>query len=250
MSEQKVSDLFLNNIYVLPLWVKQVIYLKTKEKLREELAEFLDLLNPEQLMQHYVPKPTFKGKKELEKRELGLPENFYVFLGNCQNGCDLFEITISNYWTMAETAKVFARSVELELVDLPETNNTFAIIQFLAGKIRTGEVLKKLGKIDIAQLEKSIREQKERQKKGEQVKIADVMISLGYITEKDVKILLAFKEESRKRFIMGMGLSMVRPEDPGSQQKIYVNMQRQLKKLDQENKILKSRLRKILNIQE
>ena len=49
MSEQRVSELFLNNIYVLPLWVKQVIYLKTKEKLTEELAEFLDLLNPEKL---------------------------------------------------------------------------------------------------------------------------------------------------------------------------------------------------------
>ena len=64
MSEQRVSELFLNNIYVLPLWVKQVIYLKTKEKLTEELAEFLDLLNPEKLMQHYVPVLTFKRSEE------------------------------------------------------------------------------------------------------------------------------------------------------------------------------------------
>ena len=250
MSEQRVSELFLNNIYVLPLWVKQVIYLKTKEKLTEELAEFLDLLNPEKLMQHYVPVLTFKGKRELEKRDSGLPENFYIFLSNCAYKNDLFEITLSNYWTMAETSKVFVRCVELELVDLHESDKTYAIAQFLAGKIRTGEVLKKLGKIDITQLEKSIREQKERQSRGEKIKIADCMISLGYITDKDVKVLLAFKEESRKRFIMGMGLSFIKADNPSDQQKIYANMQRQMKKLDQENKILKNRLRKILNIQE
>ena len=122
MSEQRVSELFLNNIYVLPLWVKQVIYLKTKEKLTEELAEFLDLLNPEKLMQHYVPVLTFKGKRELEKRDSGLPENFYIFLSNCAYKNDLFEITLSNYWTMAETSKVFVRCVELEIVDLPESD--------------------------------------------------------------------------------------------------------------------------------
>ena len=44
---------------------------------------------------------------------------------------------------MAETSKVFVRCVELELVDLPESDKTYAIAQFLAGKIRTGEVLKK-----------------------------------------------------------------------------------------------------------
>ena len=77
MTEQKVSELFLNNIYVLPLWVKQVIYLKTKEKLTDELAEFLDLLNPENLMQHYVPELTFKGKRELEKRELACFDENY-----------------------------------------------------------------------------------------------------------------------------------------------------------------------------
>ena len=214
MSEQKVSDLFLNNIYVLPLWVKQVIYLKTKEKLTAELADFLDLLNPECLMQHYVPELTFKGKRELEKREFGLPENFYIFLSNCAYGNDLFEITLANYWTMAETAKIFVRSVELELVNLPESEKNYAVAQFLAGKIRTGEVLRKLGKIDITQLEKSIREQKERQKKGVNMKIADVMISLGYITKKDVKVLLAFKEESRKRFIIGVGLSFIKPDNP------------------------------------
>ena len=49
---------------------------------------------------------------------------------------------------------------------------------------------------------------------------------------------------------MGMGLSFIKAENPSDQQKIYANMQRQMKKLDQENKILKNRLRKILNIQE
>ena len=103
-------------------------------------------------------------------------------------------------------------------------------------------------------ISRSLKNQSENKKKDKaaarKIKIADCMISLGYITDKDVKVLLAFKEESRKRFIMGMGLSFIKADNPSDQQKIYANMQRQMKKLDQENKILKNRLRKILNIQE
>ena len=250
MNSQPISELFLHNIDVLPLWVKQVLYLKTRDKLREELAEFLDVLVTDNLMQYYVPKLTFAGRTELETREKRLPEEFYTFYKCVQNGNDLFEITLANYWTFAQTCSLFVRSIELQYVNIPENESIISIAQFMAGKIRTGEMLKRLGKIDVMQLEKAIRVQKERNEQNKPVKMAELMIELGYITEKDVKILLAFKDDAKKRFVMGIGFSLVKPRDEQETQTLVRGMQKEIKRLDEENRILKSRLRKILNIKE
>ena len=250
MNSQPISELFLHNIDVLPLWVKQVLYLKTRDKLREELAEFLDVLVTDNLMQYYVPKLTFAGRTELETREKRLPEEFYTFYKCVQNGNDLFEITLANYWTFTQTCSLFVRSIELQYVNIPENESIISIAQFMAGKIRTGEMLKRLGKIDVMQLEKAIRAQKERNEQNKPVKMAELMIELGYITEKDVKILLAFKDDAKKRFVMGIGFSLVKPRDEQETQTLVRGMQKEIKRLDEENRILKSRLRKILNIKE
>ncbi len=248
MEQQKNSELFLNNVYALPLWVRQVVYIKTEQKLSEELDDFLELLNPKEPLQFLVPKITFKGKKELEERSHNFSEQFYIFLENCIEKFDIFEITLRNFWTLSETSAIFVRAVEKEFIEIPDCERNYVIIQFLANKIRTGELLKRLGKIDVIQLEAAIREQKRRVEAGNNIRIADVMIELGYITQKDVKIILLFKEESKKRFIMGLGLASLKMEKQATVAQVYQNMQRELKRLEHENRILKSRLRKLLNI--
>lgn len=248
MEQQKNSELFLNNVYALPLWVRQVVYIKTEQKLSEELDDFLDLLNPKEPLQFVVPKITFKGKKELEERSNNLSDQFYIFLENCMEKFDIFEITLRNFWTLSETSAIFVRAVEKEFIEIPDSERNYVIIQFLANKIRTGELLKRLGKIDVIQLENAIREQKRKVEAGNNIRIADVMIELGYITEKDIKIILLFKEESKKRFIMGLGLASLKMEKQETVAQVYQNMQRELKRLEHENRILKSRLRKLLNI--
>ena len=250
MGQQPISELFLNNIDVLPLWVKQVLYLKTRDKLRAELAEFSDILLSDNLMQYYIPKLTFAGKSELETREKRLPDEFYTFYQNCANSHDLFEITLANYWTFAQTCSIFVRSIELQFITIPDDESIISIAQFMAGKIRTGEMLKRLGKIDVLQLEKAIRIQKERNESGTPVKMAELMIELGYITDKDINILLAFKDDAKKRFVMGIGFSLVKPHNEAETQTLVKGMQKEIKRLDEENRILKNRLRKILNIKE
>ena len=250
MELQKNSELFLNNIYALPLWVRQVVYLKTEQKLSEELDDFLELLSPKEPLQFVTPKITFKGKRELEERANNFSEQFYIFLENCKDNFDIFEITLRNFWTLSETAAIFVRAAEKEYIEIPACESNYVIIQFLANKIRTGELLKRLGKIDVIQLENAIREQKRKVEAGNNMRIADVMIELGYITEKDVKIILLFKEESKKRFIMGLGLASLKMEKQATVAQVYQNMQRELKRLEHENRILKARLRKLLNIKE
>lgn len=250
MEQQKNSELFLNNVYALPLWVRQVVYIKTEEKLTDELENFLELLSPKEPMQFTVPKITFKGKKELEEKTTKLSDQFYTFLENAVQKFDVFEITIRNFWTLAETSSFFVRAVECEYIELPPNEENYVIMQFLAGKIRTGELLKRIGKIDVYQLENSIREQKKLKDEGVSKKIADVMISLGYITEKDVKIVLMFKDESKKRFIMGLGLASLKMDNQATVAQVYNNMQKELKRLELENRLLKQKLRKLMNISE
>ena len=250
MELQKNSELFLNNIYALPLWVRQVVYLKTEQKLTEELDDFLELLSPKEPLQFVVPRITFKGKRELEERVNNFSEQFYIFLENAKDNFDIFEITLRNFWTLSETSAIFVRAIEKEYIEIPSCERNYVIIQFLANKIRTGELLKRLGKIDVMQLENAIREQKRKAESGSNMRIADVMIEMGYITEKDVKIILLFKEESKKRFIMGLGLASLKMDNQATVSQVYQNMQRELKRLEHENRILKARLRKLLNIKE
>lgn len=248
MAQQPISELFLNNIDILPLWIKQVLYLKTRDKLREELAEFLDVLVSDNLMQYFAPKLTFAGKSELDSRERMLPEEFYTFFKGCAQEHDLFEITLSNYWTFEQTCQIFCRSIDLQLIDLPKDESIISIAQFMAGKIRTGEMLKRLHKIDVMQLEKALRLQKMREAEGKPVKTAELMIELGYITNKDINILLAFKNDAKKRFVMGVGFSLVKPTNDEETQTLVRGMQKEIKRLDEENRLLKNRLRKILNL--
>lgn len=248
MSEQPITELFLNNVDVLPLWVKQVLYLKTREKLRAELADFLDILVSDNLMQYYVPTLSFAGKNELTTRERRLPEEFYTFFTNCARGHNLFETTLSNYWTFTQTCNIFVRAIELQLVNIPRDEIVLSIAQFIAGKLRTGEMMKRLHKIDVMQLEKALRIQKMRELEGTPVKMAELMIELGYITERDVAILLAFKDDAKKRFVMGIGFSFVKPTSEEDTQTLVKGMQKEIKRLDEENKLLKNRLRKILNL--
>ncbi len=248
MSKQPVSEIFYNNVYVMPLWVKQVFYLKTRDRLRVELAEFMDVMLEDNLMQYYVPKLTGQGLSEFSSSANTLPKEFHSFIEHCTQEHDLFEITLSNYWTFAQTCFVFVRSVELGFIELPKNDRIYALAQFLAGRIRTGEILRKLGKIDIKQLDDVLRIQKDRIAAGRQVKIAELMIQLGLIIEKDIKILLAFKEDAKRRFTMGVGLSLVNSENQETNQTVLSGLQKEIKRLDEENRILKGRLRKLLNI--
>ena len=93
---QKISDLFIQNIKNLPLWVKQVITKEIFDDLNKKLEEFSQLAEINDLFQYMCPKVTFKGKQELQERTIGLSEGYYVFLQDLIDGCTIFEITIKN----------------------------------------------------------------------------------------------------------------------------------------------------------
>ena len=247
---QKISDLFIQNIQNLPIWVKQIITKEIFNDLNKKLEEFEELAENEDLFQYMCPKVTFKGKQELQERNLALSDGYYIFLEELINENTIFEITIKNNWTLADSAKIFCRLNELEFLSIPDytTNKKVAIAMFIAGKLKTGEFLKRIGKISAIQLEQAIRYQKELNDEGRHIKMASVLIKLGFITDKGLDSLLLLKDEARKRLPVNIGFISTKFDTPNSENDYVARMQKEISRLENENAIMKKRLKKLLNI--
>ncbi len=250
---QKTSDLFIQNIKNLPIWVKQVMAKEIADDLKAKLDEFNELIQGEDLFQYMCPKVTFKGRQELEQKVLRLSEGYYIFMKDLIEGCNIFEITLKNNWALADSAKIYTRLLELEYIQQPEdiiSSKTSAVALFIAGKIRTGEFLKRINKINVAQLEQAIRYQKELNDEGRHIKMASILIKLGFVTDKGLDSLLLLKDESKKRLNPALGFISIKYKDAQDEQNQIYRMQREIARLENENIIMKKRLKKILNINE
>ena len=233
--KKNILGLFLDKLLEFPLWVKQVIYLRLYQDLALSLSSDFININEEDIFHLYVPPLSFAGKTELAERKGRHEPSVYNFLTNIAEGLNMLEIAINNFWTMEEVAKYYILCLEQNYVKAPESVYVLAMAGFMSGKFRTGEYFKRVGKIDVDQLEQTIVKQKELAEKGTPRKMAEIMISLGFLTEKETLSLLKIKEESKKRFILDTAAVV----SDGSQAE-------ELNKLKEQNNQLKEQLRKIL----
>lgn len=247
---QKVSDIILQNIRNLPIWVKQVITKEIFQDLEKKLTDFSDLSETNLLFQNMKPKISVKGKQELATHSMNLSDAFYIFLQDAVNENDIFEITIKNNWSLADTAKIYTKLYDLELVVIQDNNSdkTTAVAMFIAGRIKTGEFLKKINKINAIQLEQAIRYQKQLNEEGRHIKMASILIKLGFITDKGLDSLLLLKEEAKKRMPTTVGLSSMRFDSQEEELDQITRLQKEISRLENENTIMKKRLKKLLNI--
>lgn len=248
---QKVTELFIQNIRNLPIWVKQVITKEIVTDLDKQLTDFKELTDSDTLFQYLIPKITFKGKTEIREHNFALSEGYYTFLSDLLGGeMTIFDITVKNSWTLADTAKMFIRLDELEFItiDAKAGAKDIAVAQFIAGKIKTGEFLKRLGKISVMQLEQAIRYQKELNEEGRHIKIASILIKLGFISDKGLDSLLLLKDEAKKRLPVSIGFASIKFDNPQDEENQVLQLQKELQRLESENMIMKKRLKKILNI--
>lgn len=241
--KKNMLSVFLDKLLSFPLWVKQIIFLRLYQDLSKYLSEDFITVNEAELFHLFVPKLTFNGETELYERKSGLDENIYNFLGNIRDGLSLLEISMNNFWTMEEVAKYFIFCLEQNFVKTPESTFVHAMAGFMSGKFRTGEYFKRVGKINVDQLEKVILKQKESIDSGNPLKIAEIMISMGLVTEKDTTSLLIIKEESKKRFILD---SSIVPTGFAAEEVQTKNHQEEIAKLTHQNKVLKDQLGKVL----
>ena len=249
---QTLSELFLNNIKNLPVWVKQVIANELTSELDTQLSEFTELVDSKNLFQNMKLELTSWAKSEIIEKKLGLSESYYIFLNDMYAGLSIFDSTIKNSWSFSDTAKIFCRLCELDFFVLPdiEQNTTVAVAMFLAGRLRTGEFLNRIGKISRTKLDEAIRYQQQRNSEGVHIKMASVLIKLGFISDKGLDSLLLLKEEAKKRLPVGIGFISIKFETPEQQQDRVLCLQREIARLENENLIMKKRLKKILKINE
>lgn len=235
---------FLDKLFAFPLWVKQIIYLRLYQNLASYLSEDFITTREEDIFHLYVPNLTFLGRTELAERSLGLDENVYTFLSNVAHDLSIVEISMNNFWTMEEVAKFFILALDQQFIKAPNSSHVTAMAGFMSGKYRTGEYFRRVDKINVNQLEQTILKQKELEAKGTPGKMAEIMISLGYITEKDTSSLLMLKEEAKKRFILDPNII---PKDyPTTTPKDFKSYQDEVVRLTEQNKILKEKLARIL----
>ena len=153
------------------------------------------------------------------------------------------EIAMDHFWTLQEVSKYFLIAVDAELIKAPVPQKILAMAGFMSGRYRTGEYFKRIGKINVDQLELIIRKHKELLAQGEKVRIGEVMIDLGYVTQKETDSLLKIKEEANKRFILDSSIvpSNITAEDNSK----YLEEIEELKKQNYE---LKAKLAKLLTM--
>ena len=248
---QKSTSIFIKNMQNLPMWVKQVLAVEFSEDLNRKLADFKDLVQGDNLFQYIVPKTTVKGKQELSSKNMNLSEGYYTFLNDATEGLNtIFDITVKNNWALADSAKIFIRLYELEFILAPAHDDeiSMAIAMFIASKIKTGEFLKKIKKIDAIQLEQALRYQKQLNEEGRHIKMASILIKMGFITDIGLDSLLMLKEEAKRR--LQSVASIVSPETDNQEENEsqIARLQKEITRLENENLVMKKHLKKLLHM--
>ena len=67
--KKNILDLFLEKVLDVPLWIKQVIYLKLEKEMKEMACDNFLKEHPNDIFSTFVPTLTFKGKTELTERK-------------------------------------------------------------------------------------------------------------------------------------------------------------------------------------
>lgn len=237
---------FSQKIINLPLWVKEIVYYMLKQNLQETLPCSNIDIKAEDLYQYLRPEITYAGKKQYEKLKIEEPDSDeFKFLQALMQKLSIIEITLNNAWTLEETSKIYASCIDNQLVAIPENPVILAKAAYFANKIRIGEYLKRIGLIDVDQLENAMRIQKESELANEKKGFASILVDMNLVTRNDTDNILLIKQESKRRFILNFNTN---ENTNTSTQMALEESEKQIEKLLYENKLLKAKLREMLNL--
>lgn len=232
---------FMERMLGFPLWIKQTIFLNLSNDLINYLSnEFLDVQEGE-LFHIYRPALSELGQNELQTKESKYDEIIYSFMESCSKGMSLVEIAIESNYTMEEVAKAFMFCKTSGFFSKEIPNLISATAGFIAGKYRTGEYFIRAGKMTIEQLDEVLNKQQEMNESGKHVFIAELMVQMGFVKDKDVKSIIFMKEEAGKRFSLN-------PNDVPSiaMEKEKYDIRVENTRLKEENEILRQKIDAIL----
>jgi hypothetical protein len=78
--------------------------------------------------------------------------------------------------------------------------------------------------------------------------MASILIKMGFITDRGLDSLLLLKDEAKKRLPVNVGFISTKMTTDEQEQDQLARMQREISRLENENIIMKKRLKKLLNI--
>lgn len=243
--KKNIFELFLEKVLGVPLWIKQVIYLRLEKEMQLYYCEEFLKDHKEDIFSTFVPTLTFKGKTELTEHKCGLDNNIYNFLQGCANEYSLIEISVNNFLSMEEVAKYYELCLEQNFIKVPDSKEIHAMAGYISGKFRTGEYFKQRETIDVDQLQKAILAHRDAQESNNPKKFGEILIELGYVTEADLKALLVLKEEAKKRFIIDY-TTVPKPETTYTDEN--QKYEEEINKLKDENLKLKRKLLQLLEL--
>ena len=243
--KRNLFDLFLEKVLNVPLWIKQVIYIRLMNVMNELLCEDFIHNNPEDIFSTFIPTLTFKGKTELMERKCGLDANIYNFLQGCANNYSMLEISINTFLSMEEVAKYYELCLEQSFIKVPDSKEIHAMAGFIAGKFRIGEYFKQKGQITVDQLQQAILTHKGLTSTDNPKKFGEVMLELGIVNEADLKAILILKEEAKKRFILDSA-TVPKTETTFCDEK--AELEKEISILKEENVKLKRKMLQLLEL--
>lgn len=199
---KNIFKLLIKEIFNLPVWIKQVIYLELKEEIESSpVKSYLDTAGKKNCLQLYLPKLTYAGKKELEKKTGKYSEDTYSFLEAVFQELSIIEIAIANNWSLFECSKHFINAINRELAVNPISPVIKGTALYLAGNIKLGEYFVKINKINIEQLDEALRTQKYiEESMGDKPGLADVLMQMGLLSVEDTEGILLLKKDSLRRY--------------------------------------------------
>lgn len=225
-------ELFLNKVFEVPLWVKQVMY----QKLSSEIKNDAPASKEEDLFPAFVPTLTFQGKTELLERNCGFDNNIYGFLKCCQDGLSILEIAVNNYLSPEEAAKYLEFCIDQNFIKKPNSSVVSAMSGFISGRLRIGEYFEKCGTISDEQLKIVIAENDGSKKFGQ------MLADKGFVDKNELKTLLLLKEEAQKRFILDHNILPKSEIEYSNTTKKYID---EISALKEENNKLRRQMSKI-----
>ncbi len=238
--KKNIFNTFLSKIDDFPLWIKQIIFLRLSDDIKSQVCEKFLQEKSEDIFSLYSPTLTFKGSEELKNRKCGLDLNIYNFLEYCENNLSILEISLNTFLSMEEVAKYFIFCIEQGYIERPVNIEIDAMAGFIAGKFRTGEYFKEKGIISDEQLEKAVDISAKSRKK-----FAEILVDMGLITQDDVSVMLTFKEEAKKRFVLDYNAVPQGKNEFCSKEEEYI---KEIEELKAENEKLKKRIIRLLEI--
>ena len=192
----------IKEIFNLPIWIKQIIYLELKEEFDSTgMKSYFDSVTSDTSFQLYVPKLTYAGRKELEQRTGKVSEKVYALMEGAFEELSIIEIAVSNNWNFYECSKHFLEALDNELLASPASQFIKGTALYMGERIRLGEYFVKIDKITMEQLDEALRNQKYIEDSlGDRPGLADIMVDLGYLTKEDTEGILSLKKDCKKYY--------------------------------------------------